>query len=103
MCALAAPILPTASKLRIEDANFIAVFDGQRWTVEWKWQTEEPQLSNQCAQYAVPPEHIKEYETELDQWVADGWLEPYDVLKHGKVDGVIPLMTASQPNKPQKV
>jgi len=49
MCALAAPISPTASKLRIEDTDFIAVFDGQRWTVEWKWQIGEPQLSNQCA------------------------------------------------------
>jgi len=32
-----------------------------------------------------------------------GWLEPYDVLKYGKGDGVIPLMAASQPNKPKKV
>ena len=90
-------------QLKIEDIDFKAEFDGNRWTVEWMWQDGEPLLSNKCAQYAVPGEYKSEYEAELDQWVNDGWLELYDKHIHGDVSGVIPLMAASQPNKPKKV
>ena len=65
-------------QMKVEDNDFIAEYDGSRWTVEWKWQNGEPQLSNQCAQYAVPGKYKGEYEAELDQWVADGWLELHD-------------------------
>ena len=54
------------------------------------------------AQYAVLGEHQSEYEAELDRWVADGWLKLHNPEVHG-VDGVIPLVAASQPNKPKKV
>ena len=90
-------------KMRIQENDFTAEFDGRQWTVEWKWQNGEPQLSNMCAQYAVPGEHQSEYEAELGQWVADGWLELHNPEVHGAVDGAIPLMAASQPNKPKKV
>ena len=90
-------------KMKIEDSDFTAEFDGHRWVVEWKWENGEPLLHNQCSQYAVPGEYKSEYEAELDQWVADGWLELYDRHVHGDVTGVIPLMAANQPNKPKKV
>jgi len=60
-------------------------------------------LSNSCAQYAVLPGHLDDYEAERDQWVADGWLELHDPQVHGDVFGLIPLMAANQPNKPKKV
>ena len=91
-------------KMRIQENDFTAEFDGHQWTVEWKWQNGEPQLSNRCAQYAVPGECQSEYAAELDQWVVDGWLELHNPEVHnGDVDGVIPLMATSQPNKPKKV
>ena len=85
--------------LSIEDSDFTAEFDGKKWTIEWKWHNGEPQLNNQCGQYAVPAECMDEYEAELDRWIANGWLVPHDIRKHGDVSGVIPLMVVSQPNK----
>ena len=51
-------------------------------------------------QYTVPGEYQSEYNTMLDQWVADGWLELHNPEVHGDCDGFIPLMAASQPKKP---
>jgi hypothetical protein len=35
-CATA--VMAPANQLKIEDTDFLAVFDGNKWTVEWKWQ-----------------------------------------------------------------
>ena len=70
---------------------------------EWKWVDGEPKLKNRCPEYAVPDRHREEYDSEVQQWVSDGWLEPYNAQVHGKADGIIPLMAAEQPNKPKKV
>lgn len=89
--------------LEINDSDFYAMFDGERWTVQWKWKDGEPKLKNRCAEYAVKEEHRVEYEEEIQQWIKDGWLEKYDKEIHGEVHGVIPLMAADQPNKKRKV
>jgi hypothetical protein len=42
------------------------------------------------------PNNVKqEFFKELDQWIADGWLRPYD----GDFSGLVPLMAVVQPNK----
>ena len=61
-----------------------------------------PQLFNTVAEYKVPREARQEYENELVQWIADGWLVPYNENLHGPVRGTIPLMAVVQQNK-QKV
>ena len=90
-------------RTRIEDSDFSAVFDGEKWTTEWKWVDGETMLKKRCPEYAIPDRHREEFDSELQQWVNDGWLEPYNVQIHGKADGIIPLMAAEQPNKLKKV
>ena len=93
-------------KMKIEKNDFAAAFDDfavefddHQWKVEWEWQNGEPLMSNWCARHAVLGEYISEHEAGLEQWVADGWVELHNPEVHGDVDGVIPLMAASQPNK----
>ena len=95
--------LSVLKMMRIEDSDFCAVFDGEKCTIEWKWVDGEPKLKNRCPEYAIPDRHREEFDSEVQQWVNDGWLEPYNVQIHGKADGIIPLMAAEQPNKPKKV
>lgn len=94
---------PGDSNLRVEDSDFIANFDGSKWTVQWKWKAEEPVLRNQCGEYSISDECRQKYDMEIEQWISDGWLEPHDEKLHGEVSGVIPLMAVVQPNKARKV
>ena len=102
-CAAGAVSVRDDKRMQIEDSDFSAVFDGEKWTIEWKWVDGEPKLENRCPEYAVPDRHREEFDSEVQQWVSDGWLEPYNAQVHGKADGIIPLMAAEQPNKPKKV
>ena len=90
-------------RIHIDDTDFTASFDGEIWTVEWKWLTDEPKLKNRGWEYPVKEELRAEFASEVEQWIADGWLEPYSVQRHGQVDGIIPLMAVEQPNKPKRV
>lgn len=76
----------------IDDNDFQADFTGGHWTVKWKWREENraPMLSNTVSEYKV-----KEYESEIAEWISQGWLKEYD----GEHDGVIPLMAVIQENK----
>ena len=89
--------------LEVNDIDFDAAFDGEHWVVEWKWKNGAPILTNQCAEYTVTTDKREVYDQEVQKWIENGWLQPHDETIHGRVDGIIPLMAASQPNKPKKV
>jgi len=38
--------------MRIEDSDFSAVFDGEKWKIEWKWVDGEPKSKKRCPEYA---------------------------------------------------
>ncbi|XP_043212392.1 uncharacterized protein LOC122376558, partial [Amphibalanus amphitrite] len=89
--------------LALDAADFSARFEARtgEWTVAWKWADGEgPEyLQNQVAQYAVPPEARSAYDAELELWIREGWLQPYDERVDGPVRGLIPLMAVPQPNQ----
>ena len=89
--------------LEIDDQDFSAHFDGRKWNVKWKWKDNEPELKNMCGEYTVANNMRKEYDEQVQQWIANGWLQPHDSTIHGQITGLIPLMAACQPNKPTKV
>ena len=86
---------------QIETADFLAKFSGGKWTVWWKWANgKEPvRLANTAAQYRVPAEAQEKFDAELQLWINEGWLEPYDEREHGPVRGLIPLMAVIQEAK----
>lgn len=96
-----------ASDLRIEDCDFSATFEDGKWVVKWKWNEKVdccsktdrvlacPVLQNRISHYP-PSESVREdFEHEVESWVENGWLRPYD----GPFDGVVPLMAVVQRNK----
>jgi transposase InsO family protein len=96
-------MVEASPSVQVEDVDFVALFNGERWTVKWKWKSDEPILKNQCAQYNISDECKTQYDEEMESWIKDGWLEEHNEAIHGKVQGVIPLMAAFQPNKQRKV
>ena len=91
------------STLEVDDSDFVAQFDGDKWTVKWRWKDKEPVLQNQCGQYSISDVCKEGYDQEVEAWIQNGWLEEHSESAHGKVQGVIPLMAAFQPNKQRKV
>ena len=80
--------------LGVDAPDFRVCFDPAErgWTVAWKWRDGEgPEcLTNTVAQYTVPSAARREYDAELDAWIAQGWLVPYDEDRHGAVKGLVP-------------
>lgn len=86
-------------KVVIEDPDFHAIFDGQKWTVKWHWKNNEHvTLTNKISCYDKKLEGQKreEFEKEIDRWIAEGILVPW---KEEVKTGIIPLMAVEQPTK----
>ena len=61
--------------------------------------TPSPTLCETVTEYAIPTAARSSYEEEIKEWIANGWLEPYDGKKMGPAKGLIPLMAIVQQNK----
>ena len=87
----------------VEQRDFSAEFDRvtKKWSVTWKWlHGKEPlALKNGTVEYKVPEHARPDYEAELERWVSNDWLRPYDEKKLGPVRGLIPLLAVVQANK----
>ncbi|XP_043225017.1 uncharacterized protein LOC122383025 [Amphibalanus amphitrite] len=99
--AVAARVVDRPAEMTVTAADFEAHFDGQVWTVEWKWAdgVGPARLRNTTPQYAVPAAARAEYEAELALWIREGWLVPYDAASRGAARGLIPLMAVPQPHQ----
>ena len=88
---------------RADEKDFIVSYDERekKWSVKWKWGDKKgpERLFNTAEEYKIPAEARREYEKELEKWVANRWLVPYDEQVHGEVKGTIPLMAVIQPKK----
>jgi len=85
------------------EPDFHASYDANKkiWIVTWKWadDSEPDALRNTVTEYAVPINAKAEYEAESEEWIANGWLKPYDEKKYGPAKGLIPLMAVVQQSK----
>ena len=92
-----------AGAIEIDEPDFRVLFDASEkaWTVTWKWSdyAEPDALRNRVTEYAIPTAARSSYEEDIQDWIANGWLEPYDDRKMGPAKGLIPLMAIVQQNK----
>ena len=82
---------------QIEDEDFQAHFDGDKWTVEWQWTTRLLVLTNWicCYESTLRGEIRAEFEKEVERWIDKGIL----ILWPGKVEGILPLLAVVHPTK----
>ena len=75
----------------IEDEDFRAVFDGERWVVEWFFKGEPPELKNMRTLLMRGRKRGSR-----ERWIDEGILKPWgeDVK-----EGLLPLMAVIQPTK----
>ena len=87
------PVAEAARKdLVIDAADFTARFsaDSGEWTVAWKWADGKgpARLNNTIAQYKVPEGAQSAYYEELELWMREGWLRPYNEQMDGPARGL---------------
>ena len=82
---------------KIDDKDFTARFDGERWKVEWFWKGERPVLKNHigCYDHSLKGRVKEEFDREVERWIDEGILVPWE----GDEEGVLPLMAVTQPTK----
>ena len=83
---------------RIEDRDFVANFDGTNWSVEWKWKSIAPILTNKidCYDRCLEGTKKEEFEKEVNKWIEEGILVPW---KDNVKEGILALMAVEQPTK----
>ena len=101
--SLAAKSVPHIASIAINELDVSATFNWHRrmWTTMWKWTggyTAMP-LTNKVTEYLVTEDIRSEYESELELWIANGWLVPYPKKELEPPRGLIPLMAIVQENK----
>lgn len=81
----------------IDDKDFTARFDGERWEVEWFWKGEKPVLKNRiaCYEHSLKGRVKEEFDQEVERWIKESILVPWE----GVEEGVLPLMAVIQPTK----
>lgn len=93
------PVKLGATQLEIEDNDFKAVFDGDKWTVSWFWKKELPSRKIHGVNYAIKSSDKIDFESEDMMWIEDGILVPYNAEKHGLVRAKVPLFAMKQEKK----
>ena len=87
----------------VEQQDFQLSYDGENrsWTVRWKWSgnSEPRKLNNTIAEYPVSEGVREAYEAEVERWIENGWLRPYDEDRYGPARGLVPLLAVVQLNK----
>ena len=94
------PVCAGGDAIEINEPDFCVSFDASEkaWSVTLKWSdgAEPHALRNRVTEYSIPTSAILSYEAEIEEWVTNGSLEPYDDKKLGPAKGLIPLMAIVQ-------
>ena len=80
--------------LNIGDVDFDAKFDGNNWTIQWKWAGMEPELHNKLSSYKIDHNVRVDFDAEVQSWVDEGILQA--VPRDCYVESVVPMMAVVQ-------
>ena len=79
----------TATVLLIDDVDFYSKFDGNNWTIQWKWAGMEPELHNKLSSYKIDDNARVDFDAEVQSWVDEGILQAVPRDCYVEIDGVI--------------
>ncbi|KFD52624.1 hypothetical protein M513_06471 [Trichuris suis] len=91
------------TRIHIDKKDFSATYDPVThvWTVAWKWSNglAPGQLCNTREEYTPAVGIRKPYKEELNRWIHNGWLVPYNEEELGPAKALIPLLAVTQRSK----
>jgi hypothetical protein len=71
--------------MKIDDQDFSASFMDGKWVIRWKWKEgiQDPILENTIAHYRIDEVAREEFDVEVNEWIRQGWLQPYQGRSKG--------------------
>ena len=91
--------------LTTDDGSVRWIADEKRWEVTWQWSSgavPTTTISSGVGAYSrskLSAEEEKHFCSEVESWIANGWLIKHDPSVHGEPAAVLPLLALSQPHK----
>ncbi|XP_065190714.1 uncharacterized protein LOC135821644 [Sycon ciliatum] len=94
-------------KVTLEMSDCEVMFDPEKgfWEVTWKWcdgAAPSSPIGTGIGEYSrqgLSDDQEVKFVTEVQNWIDQGWLVPYDEGSHGEIGGVLPLLAVCQEHK----
>ena len=94
-------------KVMLEMNDCEATFDPERgfWEVSWQWKdgaAPSSPIGSGIGEYSrqrLTDNQEEKFVDEIQKWIQEGWLVPYDETVHGEIGGVLPLLAVCQEHK----
>jgi len=83
-------------EISLKEDDMHVEFRNQDWVVKWMWKNGSPPKKCYKANYAVPSEDQEAFDKEIETWVNDGILVPWNEQRDGELKNVVPLMSVKQ-------
>ena len=91
--------------LATDDGSVCWIADDKRWEVTWQWSSGVAPATTidsgvcvyLCSKFSAEEEE-KHFCSEVESWIAKGWLIKHDQSVHGEPAAVLPLLAVSQPH-----
>jgi len=84
-------------KIVIDDVDFTASWNEKEWNVKWKWKENQETIKDCMNPRQIVNKNDKDrFDNEIQLWIDEGILIPYNETKHEKVKRYIPLMSVRQ-------
>ena len=81
----------------IEDEDFSAKFNGEFWTIEWRWKgVGQEAKSRKFYNGHVKNQDRQLFDNEVSDWIKQGILIEHKEQKHGKVKFFLPMLAVRQ-------
>ena len=100
-------VMETESSVSQSTSDVTAIFDKKlgQWEAEWKWEGGQPPSSPIGSGIGEYSKKLTEkdgacYTNEVESWIANKWLVPYDEAVYGKPLCVLPFLAVPQAHKP---
>ena len=81
---------------QITDEDFKITFAERKWTLRWKWKNNPPPINDRRSNYNIPDDQRIAFDQEIQQWVNEGILVPWEKERDGNLKNVLPLMSVKQ-------
>lgn len=87
-------------QLKEEKPGYSIEFDSvsNRWTCKYNWieGVEPVTIPNRISQYNVPDDAKQDFDREIELWIENEWLVPYNEQRYGPARCLLPLMAVRE-------
>ena len=84
------------NEILLKEDDMHVEFCNKDWVVKWMWKNGAPPKKCHKANYTVPSQDQEAFDKEIETWVNDGILVPWNEQRDGELKNVIPLMSVKQ-------